>query len=194
MKPVIKFLKDTIAGGLFFLVPLFVIFTIFKKLWTTMSGVGSKLADLIGVKGAFLGIKAGPLVSSLLILLLLFGFGMLYRVSVVGTFRSWLDGLLLKYIPGYDIYKANIEKKLRNEKVVYDRPVVLIHFNGIAEAGVISDTLSDGRKVIFVADKPGGIDGKTYVVAADKIEPLAIKENELNKLLAQQGIGWASLL
>lgn len=159
-----------------------------------MSGVGSKLAELIGVKGAFLGIKGAPLISSLLILLLLLGCGLLYRVSVVGTFRTWLDGLLLKYIPGYDIYKANIEKKLRNEKVVYDRPVVLIHFNGIAEAGVITDTLSDGRKVIFVADKPGGTDGKTYVVASDKIEPLLIKEIEMNKLLAQHGNGWAKLV
>lgn len=46
----------------------------------------------------------------------------------------------------------------------------------------------------FVADKPGGTDGKTYVVASDKIEPLSIKEIEMNKLLAQHGNGWAKLV
>jgi uncharacterized membrane protein len=191
MKRIISFLKDTILGGLFFLLPLFVIYAIAQKIWKLMSGVGERLAEMVGLNGSIAGIKSAPLVSSFLILLLLFLCGVLYRVSIVDRFRNWLDGQLLKYIPGYDIYKANIEKKLKHNEVVPDRPVILMTINGVGHPAVITDTLKDGRKVVFVADKPGGTEGKTYIVTADKIETLNVKESIMNKLHAQQGKGWA---
>ena len=194
MKSITRFVKDSIAGGLFFLLPLFVIYSIAQKIWKIMSGVGEKVAEMMGISGSVASIKAAPLVSSFLILLLLFLCGLLYRVSIVDRFRAWLDSLLLKYIPGYDIYKANIEMKIKPEEVIYDRPVVLINLNGVREAGVVTDTLKDGRKVVFVADKPGSISGRVYLADAWNIESLDVREADMNKLLGQQGKGWAEAL
>lgn len=190
MKSVISFIKHTIAGGIFFLIPIFVMIIILQKFWGKVSGIGLKVAHLIGINEGVLGINGAVLVSIVMLMLMLFICGLLYRISVVGNMRSWIDAQLLKYIPGYDLYKANIEKKIKHEEVVSDRPVVLIHINGVAEPAVLADTLADGRKVVFVADKPGSADGQTYIVSADKTEPLTINEATLKKLLAQQGKGW----
>ena len=194
MRSVTQFIKHTIAGGLLFMIPLFVIYTIAVKLWKAISGVGAKLSELIGIKGTVIGIDGGPLVSSFLILLMFFTCGLLYRISLVGKFRAWVDSLLLQYIPGYDIYKANFEKKIKPEDFVIERPVVLITIHGISEVGVLADTMPDGRKVVFVANTPGSTTGRVYIAESGMIQPLDIKESEMNKIQTQQGKGWGTIL
>jgi uncharacterized membrane protein len=197
MKKVLKqsaiFLQSTILGGLFFLVPLFVVIIIFGKIWQKMTGVGAKFSALLGIKSVG-GIAGGPLMTSIIILGICLVGGFLIKLTFFARFRNWLDNLLVKYIPGYEFYKINLEQKIRKEDVPNARPAVLLTMDGIGQAGVIVDELNDGRKVVFVPSKPGTPEGQVYVVDASSITPLNIEEANLNKLLLKQGKGLKEII
>jgi uncharacterized membrane protein len=192
-KKTISFLQSTIVGGLFFLVPLFVVIIIFGKIWQKMTGVGAKFSAFLGIKSVG-GIAAGPLMTSIIILGICIVSGLLIKLTFFATFRNWLDNLLVKYIPGYEFYKITLEQKIRKEEVPNARPAVLLTMDGIGQAGVIVDELNDGRKVVFIPSKPGTTEGQVFIANAASITPLQIEEASLNKLLLKQGKGLKEII
>lgn len=192
-KNTLIFLQHTILGGLLFLVPLFAIIIIFGKIWQKMTGVGAKLSALLGIKSVA-GIGGGPLMTTLIILSICIVSGLLIKLTFFQQFRNWLDNLLVKYIPGYEFYKITLEQKIRKEEVPNARPTVLLTMDGVGQPGVIVDTLTDGRKVVFVPSKPGTPEGQVFVVPASAIATLNIEEADLNKLLSKQGKGLSAII
>jgi len=192
-KKTLSFLKSTIIGGLFFLVPLFVVIIIFGKIWQKMTGVGSKLSAMLGIKSVA-GIAGGPLMTSLIILLICIVSGLLIRLALFANFRTWLDNLLIKYIPGYEFYKITLEQKIIKDDVPAARPTVLLTIDGIGQPGVIVEELSDGRKVVFIPSKPGTPEGQVYVVNDAAVTLLHMEEANLNKLLSKQGKGFKEII
>jgi uncharacterized membrane protein len=186
-------MQNTLVGGLFFLLPLFAIILIFGKVWQKMTGIGSKFAAFLGLKSVG-GIAGGPLMTSIIILAICLVSGLLIKLTLFARFRNWLDTLLMKYIPGYEFYKITLEQKIRKEDVPNARPTVLLTMDGVGQAGVIVDELTDGRKVVFIPSKPGTPEGQVYVADASSITRLDIEEANLNKLLSKQGKGLAALI
>ena len=67
MKQFFTKLRQTAIAGFFFLFPLYVVFIVISKAWTSLISVGSKLASMFGVK-TVLGVGGATLFSSLLII------------------------------------------------------------------------------------------------------------------------------
>jgi len=193
MKKLMNFLKTTIIGGLFFLIPLFVVIIIAGKIWQKMSGVGPKLAALIGVKSIG-GVPMGPVLTSFTILAICFVSGLLFKLSWFHRFRVWLDDLLIKYIPGYEFYKTTLEQKISKEDAQHPRPTAIVTMDNIGQACIIVEALEDARLVVFIPFKPGTAEGHVYVVPDASVTRLTIDEKALNKLLMNQGKGLSKVL
>lgn len=193
MTTISKFLKDTILGGLLFLVPLLVIIAISAKFWIRLSGIGHKLSASFGLRSAF-GIDPGPILAAITMLLICFLSGLLLRVTFMKKMRNQVDHILEKIIPGYEFYKFNLEEKIRYKNSVAARPPVIVTQDGIGQAGVITDELADGRKVIFIPAKPGTPEGQVFIVPESMLERLSIDEVHLNRILQHHGKGLAALM
>ena len=50
MKQFFANLRQTAIAGFFFLFPLYVVFIVIFKAWTSLTSIGSKLASMFGVK------------------------------------------------------------------------------------------------------------------------------------------------
>lgn len=194
MRPFIKYIKDMVIGGIFFLVPLFVFLIIIGKVWQRMAGLGHKFSALLGIKPGALGSTAEPIVTSLFILIICFISGLLLRVSVMNRLRNKADRLLAEYIPGYEFYKMTLEQKIKNKNAPVERPVVLITKDGIGQPGVIIEELPDSRIVVFIPAKPGTPEGLVYVVPADAVLKLDLAESKMNAIIHNQGKGLGALV
>ena len=189
-----RFLKDTLKGGLFFVIPLFVLAMIIGKLWKTMSGFREKFTKLTGIREHVFGVHIGPFITILLIVLLCLIFGLMMRVSYLRNFRNWIDEKLSGIIPGYDLYKTSLEQKISTDKVEGSRPAVLVQIDDAQQAGVIVEEWPDGKRVVFIPSKPGTTEGQVYIVNQSAITYLAKEEVDMNKILKHQGKGLYRLL
>ena len=188
MKNAFKYIRDTITGGIFFMIPLFVVMIIAAKIWQKMTGVGAKLAAFLGTDKIF-SFGTGPIISGILILLICFVSGLMLRLSLLKSLRDKLDKWLCRMIPGYEFYRVMLEEKMKKEEVPDSRPAVIAMINGVGQPGVIVEDLHNGKKVVFVPSKPGTTEGQVYIIDEMMITPLTIEEAEMNKVLKHQGKG-----
>jgi len=191
MKPIIKLIKDTITGGLFFLIPMFVVIFLINKMWAKIMGASKSLAGLFGMQKAMEG-GSGAIITICIILLICLISGLLLRVALFSKLRNKLDGFLEKKIPGYGFYKLTMEQKIRKEEAP-SRPVVLLTIDGVGQPGVVIEEMVDGRKVVFVSSQPASTNGSVYVVDAGKVTELATTERAMNAILKLQGEGLAKV-
>jgi hypothetical protein len=192
MKKFIKLFNDTVTGGLFFLIPMFVLILIISKLWVKITGIANSLAGLFGIHKVMEG-WLGPILTISIILLICFISGVLLRVSLLSTLRNKLDAFLDKKIPGYGFYKLTLEQKIKKEDAP-SRPVVLLTIDGVSQPGVVIEQFTDGRKVVFVSSHPASTNGNVYVVDTAAVIELPTTELALNAILKSQGEGLAELL
>ena len=194
MAMITQFLKDTLKGGLFFVIPLFVLAMIIGKLWKTMSGFREKFTKLTGIQEHVFGVHIGPFITILMIVLLCLIFGLMLRVPYLRNFRNWIDEKLSGISPGYELYKTALDQKISTEKVAGSRPAVLVKIHETQQAGVIVEEWPDGKRVVFIPSKPGTTEGHVYIVHESAITFLAKEEADMNKILRHQGKGFSGLL
>ena len=192
MKKIIELIKDTVTGGLFFLVPLFVLIFFVKKIMAKIGGIAKSLAALFGIPKAMDGL-VGSIITIIIILLICFVSGVLLRISLLSTLRNKLDAFLEKKIPGYGFYKSTMEQKIKKDDAP-SRPVVLLTIDGVSQPGVVIEQFADGRKVVFVSSHPASTNGNVYVVDTGALTELPTSEFDMNKILKSRGEGLAKLV
>jgi hypothetical protein len=192
MKKIIELIKDTVTGGLFFLVPLFVLIFFVKKIMAKIGGIAKSLAALFGIPKAMDGL-VGSIITIIIILLICFISGVLLRVSLLSKLRNKLDAFLEDKITGYGFYKSTMEQKIKKDDAP-SRPVVLLTVDGVSQPGVVIEQFADGRKVVFVSSHPASTNGNVYVVDTSAVTELPISELEMNKILKSRGEGLAKLV
>jgi uncharacterized membrane protein len=186
MKALRTFIADTVLGGVVFLVPLFVLLMMGKKLWEFFQNLGGNLTKMLGVP--FLaGVGSRSIVAAVLILLVCFLGGLLTKWSIAGSVRTWFESTLHR-LPLYDYYKTLVEQKLElTEKPA--RPAVLLRLLGGWQPGIVVEEYANGETVVFVPLSPKTTDGTVYLVGPKDLRPSSLNEKTLNAVLLKQGKG-----
>jgi uncharacterized membrane protein len=191
MNKITRILNDMIRGGLFFLIPMFVIIFLINKIWDKIMSLSKSLAGLFGIQQTMEG-GLGAIITISVILLICLISGMLMRVVLIKNLRNKLDAFLEKKIPGYGVYKLTMEKKFSKEDAP-SRPVVLLTIDGISQPGVVVEEINDGRMIIYVPTQSALAGGRVYLVNSDAITKLDITESKLQTILSAQGKGLGKL-
>jgi uncharacterized membrane protein len=192
MKKFIKLFQDTVTGGLLFLIPMFVLIFLVKKIWVKITGAAKSLLGLFGINKV-MDEWVGAIITIGIILLICFVSGVLLRVSLLSTLRNKLDAFLEKKIPGYGFYKSTMEQKIKKDDAP-SRRVVLLTIDGVSQPGVVIEQFADGRKVVFVSSHPASTNGNVYVVDTGALTELPTSEFDMNKILKSRGEGLAKLV
>src|SRR6516164_4985209 len=114
MKQFFRSVRQTAIAGFFFLFPLYVVFIVTSKAWTSLTSIGSKLASMFGVK-TVLGVGGTTLFSSLLIIAIWLLCGLLVRVSFISAFSRAVERTISTLIPSYASYRAIAEEKIAHK-------------------------------------------------------------------------------
>lgn len=186
MKKIIKRFKDTVISGIVLFLPIFILLSIFKKVYSSLYKYGYKLTQILGFEEAEHK-KWIPFVTLFLVVVLFFICGLMVRFAMVTKMKEWIENNVLLYIPTYSKYKAKMTAKLQPEEDV--RPPILVEMNGAWKPGFLIKT-NDEKSTVFLPTTPDIDYGEVWIVASNKITMLdmTLKEFKTSLLLSGKGM------
>ena len=189
MKQFFTNLRQTAIAGFFFLFPLYVVFIVISKAWTSLTSIGSKLASMFGVK-TVLGVGGTTLFSSLLIIAIWLLCGLLVRVSFISAFSRAVERTISTLIPSYASYRAIAEEKIAHKTKILPYASALLKQGDCLQPAFVVDTDNEGNFVLFLPDIPETSRGQVLIVRANNVRLVpSLTANELDAILKKMGKG-----
>lgn len=184
MRSVYQFLKATLLGGLVVLVPVVVLGAVIGWTLNIALKVMVPVFDWVpdhSVGGVSLTVLAA--VGSLVGVCFIAGLGA--ELAIIRRLRERADQLA-QFVPGYALMKhaganlVGIESTLKT---------VVVRFEASWQLGFLMETLADGRHVVFIPGVPKALVGNLHIVAADRVEALAMSVSAALDVLSRLGLG-----
>ena len=185
MKKIISFIKTTIIGGLFFIIPIFLVIYLTVKIVVTFRKLVAPLADKINV--SFFGEEIGSRVIAVVLLVILcFIAGIFAKAKNATRLKDWVEDHILSNIPGYTLLKGMTEAAagLDSKNI---KEVVLVNLEEVWQIGFLMDRIDDQLNVVFIPSAPNPTAGEVVLVKWDRMEMLDIDEISVIKLYRKLG-------
>ena len=187
-----QFVKNTVVGGMMFLVPVALIVVVLRH----AMGFAMKAAAPIAAafpRTEIVGIGVVTLVAALILLLIAFLAGLLSRTDPGRRLTHWFEESILGGLPQYRMIKSMAEGLAQIEGGSGMRPVLVRGDEGWQLAYHLEDLPGDWVAV-FLPQSPTPMSGNVLYVAAHKVRPLEIGMPAAMKLVKSVGVGSAEVL
>jgi len=192
MKAFLAKLRNVATAGFFFLLPVYVLFIILTKAWSSLSSLGGSIAGMFGMKSIlgvrrqhrFLGTSAHHNLDCVW-----FARAFLF----VAGFNKRVENLLSKYIPGYATYRTIAEEKLRNKVRMLPYSSALIQQQEYWRPAYVVEQDADGNCVVFLPETPDTSSGQILIAKREQVRIVpSVTANQLDATLKQMGKGLLS--
>jgi uncharacterized membrane protein len=187
-----RFLRTTIVGGAFFLMPIVVLIYLLNKAFD-FARRGLKPVAKVIPDQLVSGTTMEAIMAIVLIALLCFLAGLFARTLLAQKITSELESAVLSKVPAYD-YLKQAGSSMMGLGEVADHPVVLAQLGGAWRLGVQTDTVADGLAAVFVPNSPNTFSGSVFFIASEKVQPLDVPLAGALRCLERCGVGGRSLL
>src|SRR5262245_8089408 len=190
MRGVYRFLKSTMIGGLVVLLPIIVLLAIVG--WAVDLAVKLVEPPLARLPDKSVGgVSLVLVITVVAVILCCFLAGIVAETALVRGLGRRAERLAL-LVPGYALMKSVGANLIGVEG---KRPVrtVLVRFEASWQLGFLMDTLADGRHVIFVPGVPKALVGTLHIVAAERVQVLAMSVSAALDALSSLGVGFGEL-
>ena len=181
--------RDLAVSGFFFLMPLFVIFIVIAKVWTSLSSVGTSVAGMFGMKSV-LGVKGSSVMTGLLLIIIWIVCGWLVRFPAVVALHKAAEEKVASYIPGYETYKTMAEEKIHKRTRILPYSSALIWHRECWQLAFLIEEDEHGNCVAFLPNTPDTQTGHVVLTRRDQLRIMpSITANQLDASLKKMGIG-----
>ena len=193
MKSIVEFLKTSLVGGLFVLLPLLLFYLLFAELLQLVVVVATPIADLFP-KGTFDEVKTPVLIAVILIVGVSFIFGLALRSMLLRRAGLWIEGTVLGRLPIYNAVKSLSRGLVGAKDDTAFRPAVWNAAEGQREIVYVIEDHGDGNLTVLVPWAPASFSGSVKIMAGDRIEMLDATLDEVSRALSFWGVGIRNLL
>lgn len=168
MRGLVDFIKTTIVGGFFVVLPVVLIVFLLGQAVAALVGVVAPLADELPVRELG-GIGVATLLAILVVLALCFITGLLVRTRIGTLVRDWLEGRLLNRLPGYTIIR-NLTHRFSGEEGTEFAPALVDLYGANTQAlALIVEEHQDGSYTVFVPLAPTPTVGQVHLVPPERV-------------------------
>jgi uncharacterized membrane protein len=193
MKRVGGFLKATILGGLFVLLPVVLLYLIAAEVMQLAVTLATPIADLFP-KGTFDKVASPTVVAILLIVGVSFLFGLLMLAGPGRAMGRWIERKVLLPLPGYSVIKRLIRSLGSVDGEQSFKPALLRSDDGSREIIYLIEDHSDGRVTVMIPWTPTAMAGNLKIVDHRRIEPLRASLAEVTRVIGHWGVGTRDLV
>ena len=123
MKQITDFLKTTVIGGLFLLLPVLLLYMLLTEALQLVVGLATPIADLFP-KGVFDQAEAPVLIALILIVAVSFLLGLALRSASLSRLGDWIEHTVLDRLPAYTVLKR-LTKGFAKEEAAAFKPGLL---------------------------------------------------------------------
>jgi uncharacterized membrane protein len=192
MKGLWSFVKTTLFGGFGVLLPLLILFVVFRALWNFLigairpltsfatQGIPEPLADIVGIA---------------MVIGLFFLVGWAVRTRLGKYVHEFVETHILRRIPGYKLvgetvrfFEAGRERPFKTVALV--RPFG----EGSLQTAFVTDTHADGSYTVFVPQSPNPMQGDNYHLRAEDVLVIDVGVDEAMKTVIAGGVGTSGLM
>jgi hypothetical protein len=189
MKTFLAHFRDIAISGFFALFPMYVLFIVITKAWSSFTSVGTKMAGMFGLK-SILGVGGTTVFSGFLLIAIWVVAGLLLRFTFMRSLSRALERGLSQFLPGYDTYKKMAEEKLQHKIKILPYTCALIRWQEYWQPGYIVEQDGDGNCVVFLPDIPETNKGRILLAKQDQVRLMSsVTANELDASLKKTGKG-----
>ncbi|MDR4493983.1 MAG: hypothetical protein R3B74_06115 [Nitrospirales bacterium] len=193
MQDKIDFIKATVIGGVFFLIPLAVVVIVVGKLVIVMKGVAKSLSPLIPVETA-VGTVILNLLAVLVILAFCFLAGLAAQRAHAKKMVARLESTLLAALPGYAFIKAFADNMHRSNEIAESFVPVGVHFDDYSQLAFEIEREPNGKVAVYLLSAPNPWSGTVVYVTPERVVRLSITLKEALKNIRVLGKGSAAIL
>lgn len=193
MKNVLGFIKTSLVGGLFVLLPLVLFYLLLSELLELVVALATPIADLFP-KGTFDQENMPVLMGLVLIVGASFVFGLALRSAALRRSGLWVERTLLGRLPLYNAVKSLARGLVGAQEETAFRSAVLHSSDGEREIVYVIEEHGDGQVTVLVPWAPASFAGPVKIVGSDRIEILDASVGEASKVLGHWGVGARDLV
>lgn len=193
MNDKVDFIKATVIGGVFFLIPLAVVAILVGKLVHVMREVSSILLPLLPVDT-----HIGTFLLNLLAVLVILGFcflaGLAAQRAHAKKIVAKLEETLLAALPGYAFVKGFSDNLRRSDEISESFIPVAVHFDDYSQLAFEIEREPHGKVALYLPSAPNPWSGTVVYVDSERVIRLSITLNEALKNIRMLGKGSATML
>ncbi len=194
MNGLFRFVRTTVAGGFFVVLPIVLVVLLVAETVTFLGDSIGPLLDELPVQ-TVAGVDVSLLIAAGIVLLACFLTGLVIRTELGDRANRWIEGKLLGRIPGYTLIKSLTSRFAGTESSERWRVARARLGGGEADALVfVVDRLEGGDFTVLQPLAPTPTVGLVHVVKAEDLTLLDVPFTQAVNTFMQWGVGSRELL
>ena len=189
MKQIPDFMKTTIVGGFFVILPIVLIYLVLDETIGLLAALVDPIAQQLPVDNLG-GIEISRILSVGLILALCFMTGLIMKTRIGISIRAFVEGAILERIPGYSVIRSltsRFEGESNNTSTF--APAVVTTAPGMRELAFIVDEHDNGEVTVFLPLSPMATVGTVRFVSRDRVQAVKAPMGAAVNCLMHWGLG-----
>jgi len=182
-----NFLKTTLLGGLFILLPLMLLWIGLKEIGGLLEAMATPIADLFP-GNAFDNLTAPGVIAIILIIGTSFILGLAARSAWLSSIGRNIENTVLNRVPMYRMLKV-ISSALIDSDSGDVKPALVSDGSGGGDPCYVIEKHKDGRATVLLPWSPASFAGSIKVVQQSDLEYLTCSLDEFSRSLSQIGVG-----
>jgi len=182
-----KFLKSTLLGGLFVLLPLMLLWIGLKEIGGLLVEMATPIADLFP-PGVFDNLTAPGVIAFLLIVGTSFALGLAAKAAWLRSIGRNIETSVLNRVPMYRMLKI-ISSAMIDSEFGDVKPALLTDGAGGGDPCYVIEKHKDGRATVLLPWSPASFAGSIKVVQQSDLEFLSCSLDDFSRSLSQIGVG-----
>jgi uncharacterized membrane protein len=186
-----KFLKTTLLGGLFVLLPLLLLWVGLKEIAGLLEAMAAPIADLIAdlfPPGIFDDLTAPGVVATALIIGASLILGVAARSAWLSSIGRKIENSVLNKVPMYRMLKV-VSSSLIGADSGSVRPALIMDGSGGGDPCYVVEKYEDGRATVLLPWSPASFAGSIKIVQQSELEYLSCSLEEFSRALSRIGVG-----
>ncbi|MCC6410289.1 MAG: hypothetical protein IT270_01445 [Saprospiraceae bacterium] len=185
MKSILSFIRTTLTGGVLFLLPVILLIILIKKAFELIAPLAAPLVVFMPVN--FLGFDGSRLAAILMLVILCFIGGLLFRSKRVQKWVVSLEDNVLSAVPGYFLLK-NVAADVVGNPDEHNMKPILYQEEDTYSIGFLVEEM-DGWSTVWLPETPKQDSGNAIIVPSEKVIHLNTNTFHLRRSLKVYGKG-----
>ena len=188
-----QFLTNTFLGGVLIVLPLVILFLVFRSLFLFVLDNVDPLVQVV-IQTAMVGKPLAVLITIGIILGVCFFLGLFIRTAVGRFIYAFFEKNVFLRIPGFRIIKETVTQLLGSQKNLFKGVALVdLYGSGTLVTAFITDRQIDGTVTVFIPSAPAPTAGFIYHVKAENIYEIDYPVDLAMKSIISFGAGSNSL-
>lgn len=189
-----SFVKTSLLGGVVVILPVVIIFLVFRWLVSAIARVIAPLTRLVMAASRLQALLAGILTAALIVLIC-FLVGAVLKTRAGKFFYKELENRILKIAPGYSLVKQIVIQFLgQKENPFFGVALVRIFGNETLVTAFVTGVHPDGMYTVFVPSGLNPTTGSIFHLPCEFVHPVDVSIEEAMKSIISCGSGSSALI